>query len=85
MTTKINHEAVLRLLISGNGASNELYYQDKCYDTIRHQYSKLTKSESDKSSFKYARYRMQTDSIEKSHILFERERKVSPRKFVYCD
>ena len=36
MTTKLNHEAVLRLLSSGNVASHELYYDDKCYDTIRY-------------------------------------------------
>ena len=50
MATKLNHEAVLRLLSSGNVASNELYYQYKCYDSIRYQYSKFTKSEPDKSS-----------------------------------
>ena len=48
MTIKLNHEPVLRLLSSGDVASNELYYHDKCYDTIRYQYSKFTKSESDK-------------------------------------
>ena len=47
MATKLNHESVLRLL---NIASNELYYHDKCYDTIRYQYSKFTKSESNESS-----------------------------------
>ena len=50
MATKLNHESVLSLLSSGDTASNELYYHDKCYDTIRCQYSKFTKSESDKSS-----------------------------------
>ena len=52
MATKLNHEPVLRLLSSGDVASNELYYHDKCYDTIRYQYSKFTKSESDESSSK---------------------------------
>ena len=50
MTTKLNHKAVVRLLRSGDVASNELYYHDKRCDTIRYQYSKFTKSESDKSS-----------------------------------
>ena len=50
MATKLNHEPVLRLLSSSDVASNGLYYHDKCYDTIRYQYSKFTKSESDKSS-----------------------------------
>ena len=50
MVTKLNHESVLRLLNSGDIASNELYYHDKCYDTIRYQYSKFTKSESNESS-----------------------------------
>ena len=50
MATKLSHEPVLRLLSCGDVASNELYYHDKCYDTIRYQYSKFTKSESDKSS-----------------------------------
>ena len=50
MTTELNHEPLLRLLSSGDVASNELFYHDKCYDTIRYQYSKFTKSESDESS-----------------------------------
>ena len=50
MVTKLNHEAVLRLLSSGDVASNELYHHDKCYGTIPYQYSKFTKSESDKIS-----------------------------------
>ena len=50
MATKLNHEAALRLLSSGDVASNELYYQYKCYDSIRYQCSKFTKSEPDKSS-----------------------------------
>ena len=50
IATKLNHEPVLRLLSSGDVASNELCYHDKCYDTTRCQYSKFTKSESDKSS-----------------------------------
>ena len=50
MVTKLNHESVLRLLSSGDVASNELYYHDKCYDTIRYQYSKFTKSKSNESS-----------------------------------
>ena len=49
MGTKSNHEAVLSLLSNGDVASNELYYHGKCYDTIRYQYSKFTKSQSDKS------------------------------------
>ena len=49
MATKLNHEPVLRLLSSGDVASNELYYHDKCYDTIRHQYSKFTKSDESSS------------------------------------
>ena len=49
MTTKLNHEPALYLLSSGDVASNELYYHDKCYDTIRHQYSKFTKSDESSS------------------------------------
>ena len=49
MTTKLNHEPVLYLLSSGVVASNELYYNDKCYDTIRYQYSKFTKSDESSS------------------------------------
>ena len=49
MTTKLNYEAVLRLLSSGDVAINEFYCHDKCYDTIRYQYSKFANSESDKS------------------------------------
>ena len=74
IATKLNHEAVLPLLSSGDVASSELYYHDKCYDAIRYQSSKFTNSESGKSMREYARYRMQVDSIEKSHILFERQR-----------
>ena len=37
MATKLNHEPVLCCLSSGNVASNKLYYNDKCYDTIRYQ------------------------------------------------
>ena len=48
MATKLNHETVLHLLSSGDVASNELYYHNKCYDTIQYQCSKFTKSESDK-------------------------------------
>ena len=47
---KLNHEAVLRLLSSGDVASNELYYHGKCYGTIQYQYSKYIKSKSDKNS-----------------------------------
>ena len=50
IATKLNHQPVLRLLSSGDVASNELYYHDKCYDTIRCQYSKFIKSKSDESS-----------------------------------
>ena len=50
MAAKLNHELVLRLLSSSDVASNQLYYHDKCYDIIRYQYSKFTKSESDESS-----------------------------------
>ena len=49
MATKLNHEAVLRLLFD-DVASNELYYHNKCYDTIRYRQSKFFKFESDKSS-----------------------------------
>ena len=35
---------------SGDVASNEFYYHNKCYDTIWYQYREFTKSESDKSS-----------------------------------
>ena len=48
--TKLNHKTVLCLMSSGNVASNKLYHHDKCYDTIRYQYSKFSKSESHKSS-----------------------------------
>ena len=47
MTTKLDHKAVLRLLRSGDVASNELYYHNICYDTIRYQCRIITKSESD--------------------------------------
>ena len=50
LTTELNHEPLLRLLSSGDVASNELFYHDKCYDTIRYQYSKFTKSKSNESS-----------------------------------
>ena len=50
MATNSNQEPVLRLLSSGDVASNELYYHDKCYDTIRYQYIKFTKSKSDKNA-----------------------------------
>ena len=69
MATKLNREPVLHLLSTGDVARNDFYYHNKCYDTIRYQYSKFTNSESDKSSS--MRY-----SIEKSHILFERQRNV---------
>ena len=50
MATQLNYKAILRLLSSGDVASNELYNHDKGYDTIRYQYSKFTRSESNKSS-----------------------------------
>ena len=37
MNTKLNHKAVLHLLRSGDVASKEFYYHDKCNDTIRYQ------------------------------------------------
>ena len=48
MTTKLNHEAFLRLLSSSNVASNESHHRNKCYDTIQYQFSTFSKSESDK-------------------------------------
>ena len=50
LATRLNHEAILRLLSSGDVASNELYYLNKCYDTIQQLHSKFTKSESNKIS-----------------------------------
>ena len=35
MATKLNDEAVLHLLRSDDVASNEPYYNNKCYDTIQ--------------------------------------------------
>ena len=37
MATKLNHEPGLCCLSSGDVASHKLYYNDKCYDTIRYQ------------------------------------------------
>ena len=84
IATKLNDEPVLRLLSSGDVASNELCYHDKCYDTTRCQYSKFTQVRV-RRKLEYARYRMQTDSIEKNHILFERQWNVKSRKFLSCD
>ena len=36
MTTKLNHRAVLHLMRSGDVASKELCYHDKCNDIIRY-------------------------------------------------
>ena len=50
MVTKLNHKPVSRLLGNGDIANNKRFYHDKCYGIIRYHYSKITKSESDKSS-----------------------------------
>ena len=50
MITKLNHKAVLHILRSGDVASKDLYYHDKCFDTIRYQYGKFAKSEPNKCS-----------------------------------
>ena len=39
MANKLNQQAVLRLLNSGDVANNKLYYHNKCYDTVWYQYS----------------------------------------------
>ena len=75
MAIKLNHEPVLSLLSSDDVESNELYYRNKCYDTIRYQCGKFTKSKSDKSSSMCDTECTQI-ALKKSHILFERQRNV---------
>ena len=74
MATKLNDEPILRLLSSGDNASNELYYHDNVM--ILSDISTVNSPSPNPIKVRVCASRMQTDSIEKSHILFERQRNV---------